>query len=73
MNRDNVCMLRPTNWLQLVLPARRRSRLGLVDHAAISDISEGGCRFDSLGLIMGLAQKAFGRDRVPAPGLPSRG
>jgi hypothetical protein len=56
MNRDNVRMLRPTNSLRLVLPAGRRSRLGFVDHAVISDISEGGCRIDSLGLIMGLGE-----------------
>lgn len=54
MNRDNVRSLRRTNRLQLVLPARCRSRSGFVDHVVISDISEGGCRIDSLGLVMGI-------------------
>lgn len=56
MDRDNVRMLRRTNRLQLVLPARCRSRTGFVDHVVISDISEGGCRIDSLGLIMGVGE-----------------
>ncbi|MBX9643271.1 MAG: hypothetical protein K2W91_04125 [Novosphingobium sp.] len=56
MNRDNVRMLRRTNRLQLVLPVRCRSRSGFVDHVMISDISEGGCRIDSLGLIMGAGE-----------------
>lgn len=54
MNRDNLRTLRRTNRLYLVLPARCRSRSGFVDHVVISDISEGGCRIDSLGLVMGV-------------------
>lgn len=56
MNRDNVRALRRSSRLQLVLPARCRSRSGFVDRVVISDISEGGCRIDSLGLIMGVGE-----------------
>lgn len=54
MNPDNVRALRRSNRLHLVLPARCRSRSGFTDHVVISDISEGGCRIDSLGLVMGV-------------------
>ena len=52
MERDNVRLLRRSNRLQLVLPARCRSRSGFVDQVVISDLSEHGCRIDSMGLIM---------------------
>jgi PilZ domain len=52
MSHDNVLTLRRTPRQQLVLPARCRSRSGFLDRVVISDISEGGCRIDSLGLVM---------------------
>lgn len=51
MDFDNLRRLRRTNRRTLVLPARCRSRSGFLDWAVISDISEGGCRIDSLGLV----------------------
>lgn len=54
MERDTVRALRRSNRLQLVLPARCRSRSGFADQVVISDLSEGGCRIDSLGLILGV-------------------
>lgn len=54
MDRDNVRQLRRTNRHALILPARCRSRSGFVDSVVISDISEGGCRIDSLGLVLGV-------------------
>lgn len=54
MEPDNVRLLRASPRMQLVLPARCRSRSGFVDRVMISDISAGGCRIDSLGLVMGV-------------------
>ncbi|WP_176399829.1 PilZ domain-containing protein [Novosphingobium sp. B 225] len=54
MERDNVRALRRSNRLHLVLPARCRSRSGFVDRVVISNLSEHGCRIDSLGLILGV-------------------
>lgn len=54
MDLDNLRRLRRTNRHALVLPARCRSRSGFLDRVVISDISEGGCRIDSLGLILGV-------------------
>lgn len=53
MDRDNLRAMRSTRRLALVLPAKCRSRSGFVDHVVISDISAGGCRIDSLGLVLG--------------------
>lgn len=52
MECDNVRALRRSNRLQLILPARCRSRSGFADEVVISDLSEHGCRIDSLGLIL---------------------
>lgn len=54
MEYDNVRLLRRSPRLQLVLPARCRSRSGFADRVVISDLSEGGCRIDSLALVMGV-------------------
>lgn len=48
---ENIRALRRSHRLQLVLPAKCRSRSGYVDHVVISDLSEGGCRIDSRGLV----------------------
>lgn len=52
MAQDNVLAMRSSPRLQLVLPARCRSRSGFLDRVVISDISQGGCRIDSLALVM---------------------
>lgn len=52
MERNNVRALRTAQRLQLILPARCRSRSGFVDSVVISDISTHGCRIDSLALIL---------------------
>jgi hypothetical protein len=54
MKNGNVLQMRRSHRLALVLPARCRSRSGFVDQVVISDISEGGCRIDSLGLVLGV-------------------
>lgn len=54
MDRDNIRQLRRTNRHALVLPAKCRSRSGFLDQVVISDISEGGCRIDSLALVLGV-------------------
>lgn len=53
MDHENVRALRQSSRRALVLPAKCRSRSGFVDHVVISDLSEGGCRIDSLGLVLG--------------------
>lgn len=52
MSPDNIRALRRSPRLKLVLPARCRSRSGFLDRVVISDISEGGCRIDSLALVL---------------------
>ena len=54
MEPDRLYLLRRSPRLQLVLPARCRSRSGFADRVVISDISEGGCRIDSMALVMGV-------------------
>lgn len=54
MTRETLRLLRRTDRLALVLPARCRSRSGFLDRVIISDISIGGCRIDSLGLVLGV-------------------
>lgn len=54
MDRDNVLQMRRSNRHALILPAKCRTRSGFLDHVVISDISAGGCRIDSLGLVMGV-------------------
>jgi PilZ domain len=54
LEQDNVRRLRRSPRLHLVLPARCRSRSGFVDRVVISDLSVGGCRIDSLGLVLGV-------------------
>lgn len=51
MSPDNIRALRRSPRLKLVLPARCRSRSGFLDRVVISDISEGGCRIESLALV----------------------
>ncbi|WP_374526799.1 PilZ domain-containing protein [Novosphingobium sp.] len=51
MDCDNIRALRRSPRLALVLPAKCRSRSGFVDQVIISDISDGGCRIDSLGIV----------------------
>lgn len=64
MELDNVRMLRRSPRLQLVLPARCRSRSGFLDRVVISDISEGGCRIDSLALVLGVGDLVVVRPEV---------
>lgn len=52
MERDNVRALRRTHRVQLILPAKCRSRSGFVDRVVISDLSTLGCRIDSMALIL---------------------
>lgn len=54
MEQENVRALRRTQRLPLILPARCRSRSGFVDRVVISDLSEHGCRIDSMALILGV-------------------
>lgn len=42
--------LRKSARLDVVLPARCRSRSGFVDRVVITDISEGGCRIESFAI-----------------------
>jgi len=44
--------LRQTERLDIVLPARCRSRTGFVDRVVITDISIGGCRIESRAITM---------------------
>lgn len=43
---------RKSRRLEVILPARCRSRSGFVDHVIITDISTGGCRVESKALTM---------------------
>jgi len=52
MEHDNVRLLRRSNRVALVLPAKVRSRSGFLDRVVISDLSALGCRIDSLALIL---------------------
>jgi hypothetical protein len=48
----NPRALRRSERLRMVLPARCRSRSGFVDRGTISNLSEGGCRFESFALTL---------------------
>ncbi len=61
MEQDNVRALRRANRRQLILPARCRSRSGFLDQVVISDLSEHGCRIDSLGLILRVGDMVVAR------------
>lgn len=64
MSLENVRSLRRAKRHMLVLPARCRSRSGFVDHVVISDLSEGGCRIDSLGLVLGVGDMVVVRPQA---------
>ncbi|MCB2078013.1 MAG: PilZ domain-containing protein [Novosphingobium sp.] len=50
---DRVHVLRCSERLGLVLPARCRTRSGFLDRVVITDISREGCRIESRALTLG--------------------
>jgi hypothetical protein len=48
--RENLCAMRRSERLSIVLPARCRSRSGFVDRVVITDISLEGCCIESCAL-----------------------
>jgi hypothetical protein len=48
----NIHVLRRSERLPLVLPARCRSRSGFLDHVIITDLTPEGCRIESRALTM---------------------
>lgn len=49
---ENPHRLRRSRRLEVVLPARCRSRSGFIDRVTITDLSEGGCRVESRALTL---------------------